>query len=230
MDPQSQTQNPEQVQTSNISQTPHVVQQEQSVSPAPETKKSNEILIHIALILIILSGAGGFYLGSYVFPAKPSKTLIPAPSPISNPTPTLDPTANWKTYTNTIYAFQISYPEYLSIEEDFDKEEYYDNLINFSSGETLINIKAIYDIDIYENQEPKDVATREIMDSGFNYSVAPTIVNSYSAAITTVQGTSIKTTYTTKHPDKNIFIAISFYSFTDKETLDQILSRFKFLD
>lgn len=105
MDPQSQIQNPEQV-----SEPPAPVPSTAQVLPA-QPPKSNTLLILIGLILIILSGVGGFYLGSYVFPQEPSPTPTPASSPIPSPTPTSDPTADWKTYTSEVLGFTVRYPD-----------------------------------------------------------------------------------------------------------------------
>lgn len=77
-----------------------------------------------AIILLLLAGAGLTYVGyKYVYKPNNQKTITPAPYPIETPTSdhtitpapypleTIDPTVNWKTYTNVKYAFEIKYPK-----------------------------------------------------------------------------------------------------------------------
>ena len=69
------------------------------------------ILVGILIIAVLVGGA--YYLGKSV-------SLKPSPAPVVTsqitPTPDVSPaptgegeTANWKTYTNTTYNFQIKY-------------------------------------------------------------------------------------------------------------------------
>lgn len=58
-------------------------------------------------------GIGGYLLGS-------NKTQTQAPPVISqiSPTPTPDPTANWKTFTSQKYGFSVKYPANLLAQEE----------------------------------------------------------------------------------------------------------------
>ncbi|MBI5732215.1 MAG: hypothetical protein HY982_02545 [Candidatus Magasanikbacteria bacterium] len=73
--------------------------------------------IILVVVIVILVGAVGYF--AFVKKSEPVAQQ-PTPTPIqvtntpkSNPTPTptpADPTANWKVYSNTRYAYTIKYP------------------------------------------------------------------------------------------------------------------------
>jgi len=106
----------------NISQSQSEISQTSPPTLSTSSWKSKLFLVSAALLLIVLAGTIGFLLGKSLDKPKTSFSPISqvSPSPSSeNPTPTLDPTANWKTYVNTKYGLKFKYPEerYL-IEED----------------------------------------------------------------------------------------------------------------
>ena len=84
--------------------------------------KSKLLLISGRVLLIVLVGLGGFFLGKILSQPKtpppstisqlsPTSTSSPTPpTQIPTPTPTTDPIANWKAYTNTKYGYSIKYP------------------------------------------------------------------------------------------------------------------------
>ena len=79
--------------------------------------KSKLLLISGGVLLIVLVGFGGFFLGKILSQPKTSPSSIsqlsPTPAPptqIPTPTPTTDPTANWKTYTDENTHIQFKYP------------------------------------------------------------------------------------------------------------------------
>ncbi len=172
------------------------------------------------IILVLLVSAIG--IGVYLF--KSGQIRIPAsiPSLLSSSTP--DPTADWKAYKNDTYNFQIKYPEKFVLSENNKNEEFYDNLASLSYLNTHINIDAISNIDIYENEKPENVATREVMDGEFSYKITPSEISGYQGAITILENSSKK--YTIAHPTRNFFIVISLN--TDNAEFNQILSTFKF--
>ena len=83
-----------------------VPQTSPDVPPAPRIKNSLLVIMAVAL-LFATSLAGLFYFQIQKLSKQLSKYQIQA-SP--TPTATTDPTANWKTYTNTLYKFSHKYP------------------------------------------------------------------------------------------------------------------------
>lgn len=75
-----------------------------------EPKKSSPLfVIALILLLVVVLGLGGYFVWTKYF----NKTEVtPTPSPVAEviSTPTPDPTADWKTYTNTAVGFSVRYP------------------------------------------------------------------------------------------------------------------------
>lgn len=70
----------------------------------------------IILLFLVIVGLGAYLLGTQVnIFQKPSSTLSPTPIP--------NPTANWKTYSNSKYGFQIHYPDSLFFKEGDDTNQ-----------------------------------------------------------------------------------------------------------
>ena len=85
--------------------------QQAPVNPAPVSKKpSHWIIILIALVGIIFIGS----IFILILNSQKSKPIPPSsifPTTPFQPSPTQDPTANWKTYTNKFFSFEIKYPD-----------------------------------------------------------------------------------------------------------------------
>jgi uncharacterized protein YxeA len=106
MEPNIPEQPAQSIQT--IQETP--VQQPISETP-PKSGKSKFILIAIAIIVLIVVGAGSYYLGQKSKNIQPQISIIKnTPTPTQAPTPTSDPTVNWKTYTNPEYNYSFKNP------------------------------------------------------------------------------------------------------------------------
>lgn len=90
---------------------------QQNPVQAPETlqqPKGTKSISFLILLLVLLLGLtiGGYYLYQNFLPTtETSNTTL---SPTVQPTPTINPTADWETYENETYGYQISYPRSLS--------------------------------------------------------------------------------------------------------------------
>lgn len=91
---------------------------------------SNKILLPVVILLLIFA-AGGTYLALNSKP-KP-QPYVSKIIPTSAPTPTPDPTANWKTYRSKSFRFSIKYPPTWSIKTELG------NLGGKNTENTLIN-------------------------------------------------------------------------------------------
>lgn len=70
--------------------------------------------IKIILLIFAISiplGIGGYMMGAQK--SQPPQNQQASPSTVSQPSPTIDPTTDWKTYINTQYNFSFKYPYYL---------------------------------------------------------------------------------------------------------------------
>lgn len=101
------------------------------------------ILIGVVLLLITLGG-GSFVLSQQK--AKPITIIPPSPtiSQITKPTP--NPTAEWKTYTNTKYGYTVRYPEIWQINVNGGADPatspatYLESACNYNSGQICSQI------------------------------------------------------------------------------------------
>jgi hypothetical protein len=101
----------------NLSESQIAIRGQQSVSPLRQIASACQnnwwkigFLVTVALFL-----ATAGVLGFYVFKARegkmaPQPTQAPTSIPTLVPTPTPDPTANWETYRNQEYGFEVRYP------------------------------------------------------------------------------------------------------------------------
>lgn len=71
--------------------------------------------IVLGIVALIIVGAGAFYLGKQVTAPKLQSQTSQA---TLFPTPTLDGTANWKTYSNDNYGYSLRYPDDFFIEAE----------------------------------------------------------------------------------------------------------------
>jgi hypothetical protein len=77
----------------------------------PENPKKSSPLLIIAIILAVVAllAVVAYFFGAKYF--APQLTSTPTPVAVLTPSPTIDPTANWKAYTNTTLGFSFKYPE-----------------------------------------------------------------------------------------------------------------------
>lgn len=91
--------------------------QPEVVSEIPQNKNFFKTVLLVVLGLIVVAGAvyAGYQIGrrslsprEFLIPPKPITTQIPVVE--TSPSPTPDPTANWKTYTNIKYRYSVKFP------------------------------------------------------------------------------------------------------------------------
>ncbi|EKE04925.1 MAG: hypothetical protein ACD_19C00429G0085 [uncultured bacterium] len=84
-----------------------------------QSKQSNFLVILLSSLLIISVAIAGFFAYQTQrlvaeLRVKNEELIVKTPAPTVEPVATeksdVDPTANWKTYTNTAYKYSISYP------------------------------------------------------------------------------------------------------------------------
>lgn len=106
----------------------------------PEVKNSLVLIMSI-LLIIAVAIAGLFYFQIQKLSKELSKYQI-QPSP--TPTATTNPTANWKTYTNTQYKYSVKYPaDYSVIETSSDYVRFFPgiNNPNLPQSQTYLSIQ-----------------------------------------------------------------------------------------
>ena len=102
-----------------------------------EEKKLAKIIGFSLIGLLLLFGTfyAGYWLGCQKEKVETPKPIIPTPTQalIPTSTPTLDPTADWKTYINQTYNYSIKYPQEINISLSSEPEAY--NWISFEFPE-----------------------------------------------------------------------------------------------
>lgn len=82
-------------------------------------KGFGSMLLVVGLVVVLLVLGGAYYFVNKSSSSTVSSSIVQAPaSPIVSPSPTLDETANWKTYTNNEYHFSFKYPPELTLQKD----------------------------------------------------------------------------------------------------------------
>ena len=114
------------------------IQGSSSQIQTPPKSKRKFVIIGIVIVALLLIAGSSFAAYQFVKKPQTQKTICTleakvcpdgssvgrtgpncsfAPCPTTTPTP--DPTAGWKTYTNTQYGFELKYPQRLIINPDF---------------------------------------------------------------------------------------------------------------
>ena len=84
----------------------------------PHTQKFYMLLIILGVIFLAsIFLAGLYFIGSRTTLNQKKQSVSQSVNVQKHLTPTIDPTTNWKTYTNTKYGFSFKYPSSLNLEE-----------------------------------------------------------------------------------------------------------------
>ncbi|MEA3355347.1 MAG: hypothetical protein U9Q63_02605 [Patescibacteria group bacterium] len=191
--------------------------------PQPTPKKKKPWLL-VFIIVLLLSATGVLGYKYYQLQqkvtglqqSKPAPTpspqlVVSSPSPVLSPTKEVDPTADWKTYTNTLASYSFRYPPHWLLLEspgDKDVEVYYQPDRTQPVGELLIEIS---------DKVPRDIAQYKDQK----------VVGNLPAKCKS--DPTVKTWCYLKTKTSNISILIIRDQDSEyNDTLDQILSTFKF--
>jgi hypothetical protein len=78
--------------------------------PTPVKSNSPLLMVFIVIILLFALGAAGYFAYQNWQLKQQISQVQPTPTPQITPTTTPDPTADWKTYTNSVYSYSFKYP------------------------------------------------------------------------------------------------------------------------
>lgn len=113
------------------------------------SKQKGYILPIIGLTtFVLIISTGAYFLGknnqSTSTQQAPSSIIANPPKIVPSPTSTPDPTANWKTYSNTKYGYSLKYPTSVTLREDNTYYHYLEfKKINASQGEFAVFYAAV---------------------------------------------------------------------------------------
>ena len=204
-------------------------------SQTPLNKQTNNInsykqkyfLIGLPILLaLIILGGISYYLGeANMHPANKRNTNIPKQIiiPSSTPTPIFAPvdTSNWKVYKNTMYNFQIKYPEYFAYYDGRTEIDFYPaspSAINNTAGPLGPRISILW----RGIGTPSRAATSELFDQTqnkieFNNVYGVQIGNNFDYYLTDKSG---------NEPVFRIYFQ-NFPQSIDQEQMDKLLVIFK---
>lgn len=207
--------------------------------PKKKQKRGNILIILLITTVAILSlGATGYLFvqnkqlqNQIIKPIPPVQNSAPTNN-FPTPAPTIDPTANWKTYVNEKYKFSLKYLRGLSVKENqitgdggleinFEPtstvfEDQVTKNIYISVSKTNGNLKTIV-----ENEKAKIVGH-----------VVSKINNESGISVSGTQGIKITFDLINNLERANVFVIKneSLYVISaESKLMDQILSTFKFL-
>jgi len=182
------------------------------------------ILLITTVAILSLTAAGYLFIQNRQLQNQIVKPVnFPAPTPVSSPAPAIDPTANWKTYTNTKFGVSFRYPLEWNLKETSysvgaEIEPDIRTVVGACPGYVLnINTR----LDLYETQEAFLPVKAGVLD---NQAVEIFETTNKFGCLT-------KRIYVNKFP-KDGYKPKLIISVGGKKTrviLDQILSTFKFL-
>jgi len=235
----------------------------QSVPPITPNKRLNFLPVIIVGIVMLLLGLGGGYLlfanksqikqvTTQTSPpetqqANPTSSVFPTTT-VASPTPTPDPTANWKLFTSQKYGYGIKYPSSLVATEFFTP--FY--LVTFKRINAVPGELSVFDLlaspDTFVAKDPAAYdwlsadmvnsfiamvpnTTKQVATSIFT-KLPDTVVAGEPAAVITVKSTLENITHQKRVFIKNNGNMYMFVNYTDdpsqQSDFNNFLSTFKF--
>lgn len=193
---------------------------EKSAEPKPKLTKWVKILIVVVTLALISLPAGIYFLGKNTAP-KTQNT----PQAVAKPTPTPDPTANWKTYSGSI--FSLKYPANWFLSPGAQSVTLSDVQ---TPGDIPLKISPnehqIIQVSFFQGEMPTNFLEQNGV-TGQNPTIKPFYVNGYSG-IRGQSGSTIGTIDNVYIKSPNGGYVIFQKLLGDKKTFEQILSTFKF--
>jgi len=154
--------------------------QTQPVNVPPQTKSSNKLLMVIGILSLLLLTLGGGYYVSQVQTTKPTPTLTPITTVSPSPIPTIDPTANWKIYSNQLYGFSFKYPSEWAYENEktsYAKENSEEIFLVFgiptASGKTTVSKSIDTELTLQVFKANPNDASLQVFLNNFGFSICP---------------------------------------------------------
>ncbi len=218
---------------------------------APETPKSKFLLWVLGGILLLGVGVvAGVLLSKHLY-SKP--TLLPTPSPAAEVIATPNPTANWKTYSNTQHNFRFKHPNLDDLTNTIGIAGPQDTtnlkpVVQFANKSTIMpGTDAAFDgfavyvvpnpqkytLSQYVNSQKQSLTTmfKQFRGSDYNDQTLETslTVGNQQAILFTNTGDHVDRVYVS-FPNNQQFLVIGKVQLNNNNTFDQILSTFKFLD
>lgn len=210
-------------------------------TPAPKPKSSNKLLIGLIFILLLaFLGGAYFYFRSQSQIQTPGVQELTPPETQETPSPTPDPTADWKTYTTSTYL--VKYPEDLITREDEGSTiaiskwgpTQTEGTELFDGYSITFQIKEVSDTTPQEYADTLISETKDVGISEITEEPSAITINSYQGVTYTEEGLG-----TYKHiilgSDNNSSLMLISIIVSDpgnlgfQETVDQILSTFEFV-
>jgi len=208
-------------------------------------KGQTQVLILAGIVILLTVASGIFFLGRVTVPKPeaPVTTSSPQPSPLSTEAPAKveDPTANWKTYTNTKIGYSLKYsPDWTLRECPKD--------CDYKTSEATVIDSSLRKIKLYEG----DFRFYSIVIQEKKFELPPIhskeVINDVSVSrhidcesgiggefvLFTKSSSQVVTTFSPYHHNICINEDESYLPFSDQNeyytTFNQILSTFKFID
>jgi len=194
-------------------------------APLPNPSSHSRIfIIVLGVVILVVIGIGSYLLGTRKNQTVVQNQQITTSPTVTQPSPTPNPTANWKTYTSTKYGFGIKYP------------------LDFKTSDLSRGDKSAWAVDFYKAKDvsvsgPADpyigpaiiILNRNVDFCEYceGFDTEEIIVNGYYAVQSSrVNGNSLWVY--SKDRQRVVRINYGFNSEEEKALMNQILSTFKF--